>query len=122
MNLGAITYWSLLREIDVLLGNSSSGIMESASFAVPTIDIGMRQQGRERAHNVLSAAPHAFEILEKIRHARSSAFRASLGGIENPYGDGHATERIVDVLTTVALTPELLIKRAVDVGDQSRTA
>jgi len=122
VNLGSITYWSLLRCVDVLVGNSSSGIMESASFAIPTVDMGMRQQGRERAHNVLSAAPHALEILEKIRQARSSAFRSSLAGIENPYGDGHATEKIVEVLTTVPLTPELLIKRAVDGGDQSRTA
>ena len=117
VNLSAITYWSLLREVDVLLGNSSSGIMESASFGVPTIDIGMRQQGRERARNVLNAAPNTAEILERIRQARSSPFRSSLAGMENPYGDGHAAEKIVEVLTSVPLTPELLIKRAFEQGD-----
>jgi UDP-N-acetylglucosamine 2-epimerase len=95
----------------VLIGNSSSGIMESASFAVPTVDIGMRQQGRERARNVLSAAAEPAAILEKIGEARSPAFRTSLAGIENPYGDGHAAEKIVEVLTTVPLTQELLVKR-----------
>jgi UDP-N-acetylglucosamine 2-epimerase len=52
VNLDAVTYWSLLRCVDVLAGNSSSGIMESASFALPTVNVGMRQQGRERARNV----------------------------------------------------------------------
>ena len=113
VNLGAISYWSLLRQVEVLVGNSSSGIMESASFAIPTVDIGMRQQGRERAANVLSAPADPAEILHKIQQARSPEFRRRLAGLENPYGDGHASEKIVEVLTTVALTPELLIKRAV---------
>jgi UDP-hydrolysing UDP-N-acetyl-D-glucosamine 2-epimerase len=112
VNLGVITYWSLLRHIDMLVGNSSSGIMETASFALPAIDIGLRQRGRERARNVLSAAPDQSSILEKIAEARDPAFRASLAGMENPYGDGHASERIVEVLTTVPLAPDILIKRA----------
>src|SRR5271155_4903882 len=52
-NLDAVTYWGLLRHVDLLVGNSSSGIMETASFALPTINVGLRQQGRERAINVL---------------------------------------------------------------------
>jgi UDP-hydrolysing UDP-N-acetyl-D-glucosamine 2-epimerase len=114
LNLGAITYWSLLRHVNALVGNSSSGIMETASFAVPTVDIGIRQQGRERSRNVLSAAPNATAILDKIRAALRPEFRRSLAGMENPYGDGHASEKIAEVLTTVPLTPELLIKRAVE--------
>lgn len=111
-NLDPITYWSLLRCVDVLVGNSSSGIMETASFALPTVNIGLRQQGRERARNVLDAEPEAAEIREKIAQARSEGFRRSLEGMENPYGDGHATEKIVEVLTTVPLTQDLLIKKA----------
>lgn len=111
-NLEPITYWSLLRYVDVLVGNSSSGIMETASFALPTVNIGLRQQGRERARNVLDAAPEAAEIRVKIAQARSEGFRRSLEGMENPYGDGHATEKIVEVLTTVPLTQDLLIKKA----------
>jgi UDP-hydrolysing UDP-N-acetyl-D-glucosamine 2-epimerase len=112
VNLDAVTYWSLLREVEVLFGNSSSGIMEAASFAVPVVNVGLRQQGRERAANVLDAEPEAAAIVEKIREARSKGFLASLAGMINPYGDGHAAEKIVDVLTTVPLTEELLIKRA----------
>jgi UDP-N-acetylglucosamine 2-epimerase (non-hydrolysing)/GDP/UDP-N,N'-diacetylbacillosamine 2-epimerase (hydrolysing) len=113
-NLDALTYWSLLAQVEVLLGNSSSGIMETASFALPTVNVGMRQKGRERAANVIDAAPKAEEILTAIVRARSREFRESLKGMSNPYGDGHASERIVDALTSVPLGRELLIKRAAD--------
>jgi UDP-hydrolysing UDP-N-acetyl-D-glucosamine 2-epimerase len=111
-NLDAVTYWSLLRESAVLIGNSSSGIMESASFAIPTVNIGLRQKGRERAPNILDAAADTAAILAHIAEARTPAFRASLHGMTNPYGDGRAADRIVEVLTTAPLGPELLIKRA----------
>jgi UDP-N-acetylglucosamine 2-epimerase (non-hydrolysing)/GDP/UDP-N,N'-diacetylbacillosamine 2-epimerase (hydrolysing) len=111
-NLDPIAYWSLLRQVDALVGNSSSGIMETASFALPTVNIGLRQKGRERAGNVLDVAPEAGDICEKIEQARTPAFRQSLVGMENPYGDGHAAEKIVEVLTTVPLTQDLLIKQA----------
>jgi UDP-N-acetylglucosamine 2-epimerase (non-hydrolysing)/GDP/UDP-N,N'-diacetylbacillosamine 2-epimerase (hydrolysing) len=111
-NLGPITYWSLLRQVDALVGNSSSGIMETASFSLPTVNIGLRQKGRERAFNVLDARPDALDIGQKILQARSESFRQSLAGMENLYGDGHASEKIVEVLTTVPLTQDLLIKQA----------
>ena len=110
VNLDALTYWSLLRHVDLLLGNSSSGIMETASFALPTVNIGLRQEGRERAPNILDCPANARSIVEKVRVARSEAFRRSLAGMINPYGDGHASERITHVLTTVSLSSELLIK------------
>jgi len=116
INLDAITYWSLLRSVTVMIGNSSSGIMETASFALPTVNIGIRQKGRERARNVLDAEPKTASILARIAEARSSAFRASLEGMTNPYGDGHAAERIVDVLTTCPLGQDLLIKRAMPIA------
>jgi UDP-hydrolysing UDP-N-acetyl-D-glucosamine 2-epimerase len=110
-NLDAITYWSLLRHVSTLAGNSSSGIMETASFALPTVNIGMRQQGRERAHNVLDTAAERNAIRKAIEKAQSREFRNSLMGMANPYGDGHAAEKIVEVLTTVPLGRGLLIKR-----------
>jgi UDP-hydrolysing UDP-N-acetyl-D-glucosamine 2-epimerase len=111
VNLDAVTYWSLLRQVDMLVGNSSSGIMETASFALPTVNIGLRQRGRERARNVLDAEPEVNSILEKIATARSQTFHTSLAGMDNPYGDGHASEKIVQVLTTLPITQDLLIKR-----------
>jgi len=111
INLDAVTYWSLLRQAGMLVGNSSSGIMETASFAVPTVNIGMRQQGRERARNVLDAAANKESIRKAMETARTAEFRKSLVRMVNPYGEGHASEKIVEVLTTVPLTRELLVKR-----------
>jgi UDP-hydrolysing UDP-N-acetyl-D-glucosamine 2-epimerase len=111
VNLDAVTYWSLLCHADVFLGNSSSGIMETASVALPTVNIGLRQQGRERARNIIDAAPDLDAILSAVERARSDEFRASLKDVVNPYGNGHAAEKIVEILTTVPITPELLMKR-----------
>ncbi len=111
VNLGAVTYWSLLQNAGLLLGNSSSGIMEAASFGLPVVNVGLRQFGRERGPNILDAEPNTTSILEKLATARSTAFRDSLRGMTNPYGDGHAAERIVQVLTSIPLGG-LLRKRA----------
>jgi UDP-hydrolysing UDP-N-acetyl-D-glucosamine 2-epimerase len=115
VNLDALTYWSLLRCVDVMVGNSSSGIMETASFALPTVNVGLRQKGRERARNVIDIEGEpvtADAIVDGIRVARSAEFRGGLAGMVNPYGDGHASEVIVRVLTTVPLGEELLRKKA----------
>jgi UDP-hydrolysing UDP-N-acetyl-D-glucosamine 2-epimerase len=111
VNLDPLTYWSLLRNVDVLAGNSSSGIMETGSFALPTVNVGLRQQGRERAANVLDASPNYGAILETIAKAKSPEFRDSLRGMTNPYGDGRASGKIVSVLTSVPLAQQLLMKR-----------
>jgi UDP-N-acetylglucosamine 2-epimerase (non-hydrolysing)/GDP/UDP-N,N'-diacetylbacillosamine 2-epimerase (hydrolysing) len=111
INLDTLTYWSLLSQVELLLGNSSSGIMESASFALPTVNVGIRQQGRERPANVLNASADVDSIMKAARTARSPEFRLSLSGVTNPYGDGFASETIVRVLTTIPLSRELLMKR-----------
>jgi UDP-N-acetylglucosamine 2-epimerase (non-hydrolysing)/GDP/UDP-N,N'-diacetylbacillosamine 2-epimerase (hydrolysing) len=110
MNLDAVTYWSLLGQADALIGNSSSGIMEAASFALPVVNVGMRQQGRERARNVIDTPADRVAISEALERALDPAFRSSLTGMTNPYGDGTAAETIVRVLATVSLD-RLLIKQ-----------
>ena len=115
VNLPAITYWSLLREATLLLGNSSSGIMEAASFHLPVVNVGLRQHGRERGPNILDAPiasnPDPTPILRQIAQASDPVFRQSLSNLENIYGDGHASERIVGVLTSIPLE-SLLHKHA----------
>src|ERR1700735_2431599 len=122
VNLDALTYWSLLKQVDVLAGNSSSGIMESASFALPTVNIGVRQQGRERARNVLDVVADTSSILAAIATAKSPEFRRELQGMANPYGEGVASEKIVEVLTTVPLGEELLLKRHAPIRAHSISA
>jgi len=109
VNLDAVTYWSLLGQVDAMVGNSSSGIMEAASFALPAVNVGMRQQGRERASNVIDAPAETGAIIEALTKALDPAFRAGLKGLENPYGNGTAATTIARVLTTVELDG-LLIK------------
>ena len=111
VNLEPLVYWSLLRQMTLMLGNSSSGIMETPSFALPTVNVGLRQQGRERARNVLDAAPDSASILDAVRKAKSDEFHNSLADMTNPYGDGHASKTIVDVLTSSPLGVKLLMKR-----------
>ncbi len=110
VNLDAVTYWSLLGQIDAMIGNSSSGIMEAASFALPVVNVGMRQQGRERAPNILDAPAESAAIQSAIHRVLSPEFRTSLTGMTNPYGNGTAAQTIAHILTTVALKG-LLIKQ-----------
>ena len=109
VNLDAVTYWSLLGQVDAMVGNSSSGIMEAASFALPVVNVGMRQQGRERAANILDAPAEKAVIASALRRALSTELRESLRGMVNPYGDGNAAKKITQVLATVALDG-LLVK------------
>jgi UDP-hydrolysing UDP-N-acetyl-D-glucosamine 2-epimerase len=113
INLPAVSYWSLLQHVQLMIGNSSSGIMETGSFALPTVNVGLRQQGRERPANVLDALPTAESILSKVKEAQSAAFLQSIQEMTNPYGDGHAAERIVKVLTTLPSSEQLLLKRGI---------
>lgn len=116
-NLRTKNYFALMRECTAMLGNSSSGIIESASFQLPVVNIGDRQKGRVRAHNVIDAPFQADEIKAAIRLASSDSFRASLDGLINPYGDGHASKRIVDHLEGLDLDQDLVVKHFYDGGN-----
>ncbi len=109
VNLDHTTYLSLLRNVDLLIGNSSSGVIESTSLGVPALNIGIRQKGREHAANVLDVPAKRKEIRKAIVHTLSSDFRESVQCLENPYGDGHASQIITRVLTTISLG-DLLFK------------
>jgi len=116
-NLGERRYLSLLRHADVMVGNSSSGLIEAPSFGLPVVNIGARQRGRLRGANVIDVEPARDEILRAIETAQTSAFRARAGAEGNPYGDGRAAPRIVDVLRTVPLNARLVQKRFADGGE-----
>lgn len=110
INLDAVTYWSLLGQVDAMIGNSSSGIMEAASFALPVVNIGIRQQGRERARNIIDVSADAGAITRALKRALHPPFRQKLRGMKNPYGDGTAAKTIARVLATIPLD-NLLIKQ-----------
>lgn len=111
VNLPHLDYWGLLGGAAAIVGNSSSGIMEAPSVPIPTVNVGRRQQGRERARSVIDAPAEEDRILAAIARALDPAWRADLAGLENPYGDGRAGERIARILAEVELGGRLLEKR-----------
>ena len=120
VNLDAVTYWSLLGQVDAMVGNSSSGIMEAASFALPAVNVGIRQQGRERGRNVIDAPAQANAIAAALKKALNAEFRAQLRGMTNPYGDGAAAKTIALVLASAPLD-RLLVKEPVPLPSDPET-
>jgi GDP/UDP-N,N'-diacetylbacillosamine 2-epimerase (hydrolysing) len=113
-NLGHRKYHSVQKYVAAMVGNSSSGIIEAASFHLPVVNIGTRQAGRVRPANVIDVGYSKEEISRGIERAVSSDFRCSIADIPNPYGDGRAAEKIVSILKSVEIGPALLMKRFVD--------
>jgi UDP-hydrolysing UDP-N-acetyl-D-glucosamine 2-epimerase len=112
VNLPHLHYWALLQHACALIGNSSSGIMETPSLALPCVNVGIRQQGRERAANIIDVPADTDAILVGLQRAFSDTFRTSLRGMRNPYGDGQAGAAIARVLADTPLGQKLLQKRA----------
>jgi GDP/UDP-N,N'-diacetylbacillosamine 2-epimerase (hydrolysing) len=103
-SLGAQRYLSCMAQVDGVVGNSSSGLLEAPSLSIPTINIGDRQRGRLKASSVIDCAPERGEIAAALRRLYSPQFRQALAhGIESPYGYGGAAARIVDILRTQPL-------------------
>ena len=96
-SLGVRRYLSALSYAEFVIGNSSSGIIEVPSFGIPTINIGDRQKGRIQAESVINCEPLFEDIADAIEKARSLQFRNHIRNISNPYGDGKASDVIVDV-------------------------
>ena len=116
VNLPHLEYWGLLKNAAAIVGNSSSGIMEAPSIPVPTVNVGRRQQGRERAESVIDTPSERGSIVAAIEKAVSPEFRASLAGLVSPYGDGTAAESIAKILTEVPLDERLLEKRGIPIS------
>ncbi len=112
VNLDHLMYLSLLKHAGALVGNSSSGIIESTSLEVPVVNIGIRQRGREHAANVIDVPAKRKAIQAAIKKALSPVFRKSIRGLENPYGEGTAAKIISKVLIETPLGPKLLFKHA----------
>lgn len=119
-NLGDRVYLSLLRHADAMVGNSSSGLIEAPSVGLPVVNIGSRQRGRLRGANVIDVDYRRDAILDGIERALDPSLRGALSGMANPYGDGRAAPRIVEVLRSVALGSSLIQKRFNEFPEESR--
>lgn len=110
VNLDHRTYLSLLKHAGALVGNSSSGIIESTPLGVPAVNVGIRQLGREHAANVIDTPANRAAILAAVRRALSIPFRRSIRNLTSAYGEGRAASIVAKTLVRAPLGPKLLFK------------
>lgn len=111
-SLGMYRYLSSLKYCAFVLGNSSSGIIEVPSFGVPTVNIGDRQKGRIQAESVINCLPEKQEILAAMQKAMSNEWQEYCHSVENPYGKGDTSERIVEVVKDYLLNEKISLKKS----------
>jgi GDP/UDP-N,N'-diacetylbacillosamine 2-epimerase (hydrolysing) len=97
-SLGQLRYLSCIQHVDAVVGNSSSGLTEVPSFGKGTINIGDRQRGRLKAQSVIDCGPDFQSIAAALQHLYSPTFQSLLKSVRNPYGEGGASEKVVQVL------------------------
>ena len=114
-SLGQLRYLSAIKFVDIVLGNSSSGLLEVPSFKKATINIGDRQKGRARASSVIDVRPIKEEILAAIKRAYSKEFEQTLKDTINPYDGGNPSKKMVKILKEIKLDG-ILKKKFYDIG------
>ncbi|WP_418186790.1 UDP-N-acetylglucosamine 2-epimerase [Aliarcobacter lanthieri] len=102
-SLGQLRYLSALQYVDAMVGNSSSGLAEAPSFKIGTINIGDRQKGRIKADSVLDCEPNKDSILKSFKKLYSQEFKEILKNTINPYGEGCASKKIIDIIKNTNL-------------------
>ena len=113
-SLKNVDYLSLMRSADVMVGNSSSGIIEAPSFGLPVVNIGTRQIGRQRGQNVIDVDYDKDKIIKAIKVGLyDKEFKGKASKCIAPYGNGHASTKIAEILENIDITPELLQKKIV---------
>ena len=111
-NLKREDYLGLLKNTQCIVGNSSSGLLEAPTFKVPAVNIGRRQNMRFRGINVIDVPFEEEAVIQAIEKAMSKDFREYLNEkCMNPYGDGHSSERILDLLINTPIDQKLLVKK-----------
>ena len=115
VSLGQLKYLSAMQNVDLVIGNSSSGLIEAPALKKPTVNIGIRQQGRLKASSVIDCAENSEVITAAVKKALSKDFQAKLTKIISPYGTGDASHKIKEVLKTTPLE-NILFKRFYDIS------
>ncbi len=110
-SLGQLRYLSAIKHVDLVIGNSSSGLIEVPSFKKPTVNIGDRQKGRVYGLSVINCGPSKKEIIESINLGLSKSFRKKLEKSSNPYGNKNSSIEIVKILKKVVVNENLVKKR-----------
>ena len=106
-SMGHLNYLSTLQFIDGIVGNSSSGLLEAPTFKIGTINIGDRQEGRIKAKSIIDCEPKKNSIKKAIQKLYSPDFQKNLLTVKNLYGNGHASDKIVDILSSEKLPDQI---------------
>ncbi|TCO73649.1 UDP-N-acetylglucosamine 2-epimerase [Marinisporobacter balticus] len=112
VSMGQLRYLSAMKYVDVVVGNSSSGIVETPTFKIPTINIGDRQKGRIQAESIINCTSDKSQILKKFKKAFSSEFKDQLKNVKNPYGEGIVSDKIVYEIKRQVLNNLIDIKKS----------
>ena len=111
-NLARGDYLKILKMSECIVGNSSSGIIESSTFKVPTVNIGRRQNQRLKPKNVIDIKKmNETKIVNAIKTCISQKFKKKINNIKNPYGDGNSSKKIFDILLNTSINDKILIKK-----------
>ncbi|MCH8839419.1 MAG: UDP-N-acetylglucosamine 2-epimerase (hydrolyzing), partial [Planctomycetes bacterium] len=116
VSMGQLRYLSALRHVDVVIGNSSSAIIEAPALKTPSVNIGLRQRGRLRASSVIDCDDDKRDIVQAIDRALTPEFRDIALETKSPYGMGGAAASMVATLKQVQLGEDLLVKNFYDLG------
>ena len=106
-SMGQLNYLSSLQFVDGVVGNSSSGLLEAPTFNIGTVNIGDRQKGRLKAKSVIDCLPSQVSIGKAIEKLYSKDFQKELKKVKNPYGDGNASNKIIDILINNPVPKEM---------------
>jgi GDP/UDP-N,N'-diacetylbacillosamine 2-epimerase (hydrolysing) len=94
-SLGSLRYLSMIKIADVVIGNSSSGIIEAPALGTPTVNVGDRQKGRLRSQSIIDCSNDSVSIYSSIEKSLTQEFRELIEKQSHPYGDGHTAEKIL---------------------------
>ena len=100
-----------MKYTSLVLGNSSSGVVETPAFGTPTVNIGDRQKGRMQGESIINCAPCADSIAEAIQTALSPTFREIARNASNPYGDGNTSGKIAEIVHDHLIHEKLVLKK-----------
>jgi GDP/UDP-N,N'-diacetylbacillosamine 2-epimerase (hydrolysing) len=110
-SLGMLRYLSAVKYADMVIGNSSSGLVEVPTFGIPTINIGDRQKGRLQAKSVIDCSTVSKNIKQAMHLALSEAFKQSIANCENPYGNGQTSDKIVNTICDFLFSNPIDLKK-----------
>jgi len=116
-SLGQLRYLSLMKICGVVVGNSSSGLLEAPAFGIPTVDIGLRQKGRFKPDSVIECGDEVSEIRTALIQSLSESHRLKSKASSNPYGDGNVSQKIIRILKSTNLR-SLIVKKFYDLECQ----